>query len=375
VGTQEVHVVLPDTAALHVLVLHADGLTPASTIEVLVEQRMPTNRFSVIARGTTDAAGYARLVDLSDGEAVVRTANSALNDREPLSVRRVLHGKSVLADQIVTLVLPPSRRTLALDVELTALPADLGLPPRLFLREMGSGQVTPVRAALQLGQNRVEVEVEPGDYLVDCLPLGSFQTNLAGGMVRVSTPWANPGTTLVALTENRARTRLVLDGLRPTDFPARVVLRNPDLPIHADERALFYGQLSWHGPAAEVPSVFTPVQLVVATKQGWLISRQALPVAGAEVRVDLVPACRASITWKTQARPARPLIAARTAGPGVFVPFRLAAAGPPAPPAVFFQAELIVPQGAATFTCTDEAGRALWQRDANLTTAAVEVVL
>lgn len=67
VGTQALHVVLPDTAALHVLVLQADGLTPASATEVLVEQRMPTNQFTVIARGTTDAAGYARLADCLRG--------------------------------------------------------------------------------------------------------------------------------------------------------------------------------------------------------------------------------------------------------------------------------------------------------------------
>ncbi len=373
VGTRELHVVLQDTASLHVLVLQADGRAPAAGAEVVVEQRLPTGGFAAIGNATTDASGHARLTGLSDGEIVVRTAISSVTDPEPLSARRVLQGRCALADQVVTLLLAPARRRLELEVEVAAFPHDLGLPPRLYLRDPHGGRVIPVLAALQSGSNRVEVDIEPGDYLVDCLPIGSFQTNLAGGTLCVPADPQHAAKARVVLGDNRARTRLVLAGLRTIDFPIRVCLRDPSLPVHPDERLMFYGQLSWRGATADVPSVVTPMQIVVSTKQGWLTSRAAIRIAGTELRVELVPACCATIAWKTEDRPVRPVVVVRSEGSALVVPLRLAADGPPAPPVVGFKAEVVLPHGSAVFSCTDESGRALWHREVNLTTAMVEV--
>ena len=304
---------------------------------------------------------------------MVRTASSSVTDPEPLSARRVLQGRCALADQVVTLLLAPARRRLELEVDVAAFPSDLALPPRLYLRDPHGGRVVPVRSALQSGSNRVEVDIEPGDYLVDCLPMGSFQTNLVGGTLRVPVEPQHLAQARIALRDNRARTRLVLGGLRSTDFPIRVCLRDPSLPVHPDERLMFYGHLSWHGATADVPSVFTPVQIVVSTKQGWLTSRAAIRIEGGELRVELVPACCATIVWKTQVRPVRPLVVVRSEGPALLVPLCLVTEGPPAPPVVGFRAEVVLPHGSAVFSCTDESGRSLWRREVDLATAMVEV--
>ncbi len=136
---------------------------------------------------------------------------------------------------------------------------------------------------------------------------------------------------------------------------------------------MFYGQLSWRAATADVPSVVTPMQIVVSTKQGWLTSRAAIRIAGTELRVELVPACCATIAWKTEERPVRPVVVVRSEGSALVVPLHLAADGPLAPPVVGFKAEVVQPHGSAVFSCTDESGRALWQREVSLTTAMVEV--
>lgn len=369
VGTRELQVVLADRAALHVLVWSSDGAAPAADVEVLAEQVASDRGASCVTRGRTDAFGHARLVDVPDGYATVRTNVATVVDVEPYARKVSVAGKSPIADQVVTLLLPRPRQPLSLDVRVTSLPRDLTMPPRLFLRDAVEGKTVPVVANLQQGSNRLQTYVEAGDYYVDVLPWGYFTVNVLAGTVHVGGGDPAP-TTHVVLVHNPARTMLQLEGVDAGDMPLRVTLRDPTQPLVPAEDLMFFGPLRWHVPSFEVPSVSSPVQLVVFTRRRTLTSRSTVRIEGGMTRVALVPACRTEIVWTTAERPRHPLVAVRNAGPVLLVPLRLELSCTDSD--LVYRAEVVVPQGEVVLDCADGAS-ALWRRTVALVDAVVKV--
>lgn len=380
VGTRALRLFLGERAALHVLVLDADGSTPAAEVEVLAEQLTTDRGPACVARARTDSFGHARLVDLPDGLTTVRTAGTTAADTEPLVCKLSVFGRCGASDQIVTLLLPRPRQHLTLAVTVPHFPRDLPLPPRLFLREPTEGRVVPILAVLQSGANRIELTVEPGDYEVDALPYGFFAANVVEGTLRVgaasvgSAGGSTDGPAAhVVLADHRARTSLQLDGIDAMELPLRVTLRDPALPVVPAEDLMVYGSMRWHRTTCEVPSVLAPMQLVVFTRQRALTSREAVRIEGGARRVDLLPASRVEITWVTEQRPARPLVVVRNVGPTLLVPLRLDVLSGPQQSGVVYRAQVVVPHGAAVLECADGDGQLLWRREIALATSAVHV--
>lgn len=356
-GSQTMQVALSEAASLHVFVLDALGREPAAEAEVIVEQGT-YGGFVELRRTRTDVLGHTIIGDIPPGQVRLRTAASNADDSNPCARIVPVAERGPLAQQVVTLLMPPIRTRVELDILVQRLPPVGELPPRAFLREPSTGRIVPILARLREGHNMVSVEAEPGDYDVDVVPVGHLRAMVADGSVRVREGEARSPASVV-LAMNHERTMLHLEGIATGEGPARVTLRDPEVPCAHAQDLLVLGALTWHLPALSVPVLGSRGQVVAFTRRRAHVSLDTASITAPEVRVRLVPACVVRVRWTTFERPLRPMIVVRNAGPVLSVPLWLRVEES----RVVWTAEVALPEGPVRMECFDGEGSGLWHRE------------
>lgn len=366
----------PDRGStIHAMVFAADGRSPAAGAVVQATfLDAASNQQRDLGRLVADRQGRLTVVDLPPGRCVLRADGFRPGDGPPTVASVVIPGGAPRRDAVATLVVPAPRVLVEIDALVQAFGPEAGAP-RLLLRRVDRevGRLFHAAQPLHEGAQVAQLTVPEGDYEPLVVPEGELRVTGADGLLRVAAP--GPVRFALHFAPAAVRTQLRLEGLAATDLPARVFLQAADGPgVGEPER--FFGPPVWAAPAASVPVLPQPVQVVVQGRSGWFRSRDAVTLtAGAEPVAPLVPACRLTVRmldWDPAAD-ADALVVARVDGAIQTVPLRLGLIAAPAGQRLALVGEVALPRGRAVLECLRTSGEIVWRREVDASGAEVAV--